>query len=151
MAGREPPRHGAAPVVADHVEPLKLGPVGEGDDVADELVERVVPPARWPGRGGVAALVGSEHPVARVDEGRRDGMPGLLRLGEAVPQDHAVPVAATVVHIEAEPVVLDREEADHAADAPALAGPRDRSLGPVWVGWGAVPPQDTPTAPQPTP
>src|SRR3546814_18718404 len=83
MAGREPPRHGAAPVVADHVEPLELGPVGEGDDVADELVERVVPPARLTGRGGVAELVGSETPVARDDEGRRDGMPGLLSLGEA--------------------------------------------------------------------
>ena len=38
----EGPGDGSTPVVADEVNAVEAGPVGEGDDIADELVDAVV-------------------------------------------------------------------------------------------------------------
>ena len=69
------PRDAPTPVVANDVGALHAGLVEQGDDVAAQLVERVRPALFGTGAAGVAPLVRCKHPVAGVDEQRRDFVP----------------------------------------------------------------------------
>ena len=63
MAARHLPRHRAAPVVADEVEPLDAEGVGEAEDVADEPLDAVLRHVGGSGARRVAPLVGSDGAV----------------------------------------------------------------------------------------
>ena len=106
VVARELPRDTAAPVMADNVETIDAGRIDHRDDVVAQLVERVGAAFLRSCASRVAALVGSEHAVTRLDEVGRHFLPRRTRLGEAVQQhDQLVRGRAGVGDVERQAVV----------------------------------------------
>ena len=127
MLRRHDPGQHAAPVVAHQVEGLHLHAVGERQDVAHEVLGRVVTDLGRAGAGAVAPLVGRHGPVPGPAERRQLVAPGPRRLGEAVEeQDPPALVRAAGPAREDEAAGRDLEPVDGPAGVHDAA-PRPRS------------------------
>jgi hypothetical protein len=91
------PRYGAAPVVADEVGSLQDPLVEQGENVGHQLVHDVGRAAARPGPGRVAALVGGQCPVPRIDQGGHHAVPAGAVLREPVQQDDRLAPGRTSV------------------------------------------------------
>ena len=92
MPARHLPRHGAAPVVTDEVDPLDPELVGEAEHVVDEPLDAVLPHVGGAGARRVAPLVGSHGAVPGVSQGLELVPPRERRLRETVQQEHELSV-----------------------------------------------------------
>ena len=96
MPARHLPRHGAAPVVTDEVEPFDTEGVGEAEHVADELLEAVLPHVSGAGARRVAPLVGSDGAIPGSSQRAELVPPRERRLRETVQQEHELAVGRSV-------------------------------------------------------
>jgi hypothetical protein len=81
------PSNDAAPVMADEVKPSDAERVGQGDDIAEELGERVLADALGLVAGVVAPLVGNDDPISGGSERTDLPSPADPEVREAV-QEH---------------------------------------------------------------
>ena len=111
MGDAQLPRDAGAPVVADHVEGVETGGIGECQHVAGERVEPVGRALRRPGAGRVPALRGHQDAQTSSREQRHHVVPRGGPVGEAVEEHDRLTVErALVAHVERQPVVLVARE-----------------------------------------